>query len=447
MNTKNTELNTATVCSNLLGALETKSQTAPNIKWFENENILVAKDGTLIRTKSKSTMPKDGNDWIFAFPKVPEKIKQLAEQEYHISILSNQKGLFIQPGQKNPKKELLKTQLKHKITTLANQLGISFWFFAAKTDDIFRKPRIGMWLLMALHANNSIDIDTKSSFYVGDALGRPKGWMSAPTKDFADTDLKFALNVGIDIKVPELFFETYNSAPPIPEPIHCKQLVTDKNDLGSIYDGGYSDFISTITSSIEKNEKFVVVMIGSPASGKSSFVLDILVNQYGLERVNQDTLVTFKKCLDLTNENLKLGKNIVIDNTNGPKQTRANYIRLSKEYKYKVYCAHKYIQDEIIAHNNNYRAVSAQLKSAHDWIKTEENVQKFNQEFKNKELQYIFDVIPKPGNFVSRIVYNTYKSRYEAPSKAEGFDAVFVVPFTPSFKSQQDELLWNTWLC
>lgn len=44
----------------------------------------------------------------------------------------------------------------------------------------------------------------KESFYCGDAAGRPK--TATRPKDFNDTDLKFALNVGLPFLTPEQFF-------------------------------------------------------------------------------------------------------------------------------------------------------------------------------------------------------------------------------------------------
>jgi bifunctional polynucleotide phosphatase/kinase len=49
-----------------------------------------------------------------------------------------------------------------------------------------------MW--EALERNNGgVQIDKKKSFFCGDAAGRK----NAKHKDFSDSDLKFALNVGI----------------------------------------------------------------------------------------------------------------------------------------------------------------------------------------------------------------------------------------------------------
>ena len=44
----------------------------------------------------------------------------------------------------------------------------------------------------------------KGSFYCGDAAGRPK--TATRPKDFSDSDIKFALNVGLTFKTPEELF-------------------------------------------------------------------------------------------------------------------------------------------------------------------------------------------------------------------------------------------------
>lgn len=58
-----------------------------------------------------------------------------------------------------------------------------------------------MWEYFTNNLNDGIKVSLKDSFYCGDAAGRPK--TALRPKDFSDTDLKFALNVGIDFKTPE----------------------------------------------------------------------------------------------------------------------------------------------------------------------------------------------------------------------------------------------------
>lgn len=47
-------------------------------------------------------------------------------------------------------------------------------------------------------------IDTKASFFCGDAAGRPK--TANNIKDFSADDLKFAHNIGLKFYVPEELF-------------------------------------------------------------------------------------------------------------------------------------------------------------------------------------------------------------------------------------------------
>lgn len=76
--------------------------------------------------------------------------------------------------------------------------------------------------------------------------------------------------------------------------------------------------------------KDLVIMVGPPASGKSSFAKDTLVS-HGYMWINRDTLNTPAKCLRATEEAMKAGKNVVIDNTNPSRSARADYIDLAKE--------------------------------------------------------------------------------------------------------------------
>ena len=73
----------------------------------------------------------------------------------------------------------------------------------------------------------------------------------------------------------------------------------------------------------------MVIFVGSAASGKSTFWKTYLPTYI---RVNRDTLKTREKCLKVTEDSLKKGENVVIDNTNPKKQDRKDYIDLAKNY-------------------------------------------------------------------------------------------------------------------
>lgn len=61
------------------------------------------------------------------------------------------------------------------------------------------------------------------------------------------------------------------------------------------------------------NDQEMIIMVGSPGSGKSTFIQNYLKSY---ERINRDTLKTMKKCLDVAESHMKNGKNVVIDNQN-----------------------------------------------------------------------------------------------------------------------------------
>ena len=65
--------------------------------------------------------------------------------------------------------------------------------FIASSEDDYRKPGTSMWELLSDKQNGGVKINLKESFFCGDAAGRKDG----KHKDFSDSDLKFALNVGI----------------------------------------------------------------------------------------------------------------------------------------------------------------------------------------------------------------------------------------------------------
>jgi bifunctional polynucleotide phosphatase/kinase len=77
------------------------------------------------------------------------------------------------------------------------ELDISSSLFVACANDIYRKPRPGMWSLLA--SQRGMQIDSQKSLIVGDAAGRKN--------DHSDSDWHWALNLGVEFFTPEVYFK------------------------------------------------------------------------------------------------------------------------------------------------------------------------------------------------------------------------------------------------
>lgn len=103
-------------------------------------------DGTIITTKSGHVFARDVGDWKIAFGPVVEKLKELYENDFKIVFFTNQSGIG---------RGTLKTSdFKKKIESIVRKLSIPVQVLIAAKDDIYRKPRPGMWRHFVEHVCN-----------------------------------------------------------------------------------------------------------------------------------------------------------------------------------------------------------------------------------------------------------------------------------------------------
>jgi bifunctional polynucleotide phosphatase/kinase len=245
-------------------------------------------DGTLVIPKSGAPFPKDIDDWKWLRPNIPEIIKEYYSNGYCLMIFTNQS--------KSWKME----QVKNVILLLELPVAIAI------LDDDDKKPNPESFhdIVGKFKWNN------KDSMFVGDALGRKN--------DFADSDRKFAKNIGMNVKAPEEVFP-----------------LTERND-------------KTIK---ESDEQEVVIMVGYPGSGKST-----IANKFtNYVIISGDILKTLKAMLKETKKFLDEGKSVVIDATNGTKEKRSVFIDLANEYDIKVRCIYVATSLEESLTRNNLR--------------------------------------------------------------------------------------------
>ena len=73
----------------------------------------------------------------------------------------------------------------------------------------------------------------------------------------------------------------------------------------------------------------MIVFVGSPASGKSTFWKTHLSDYI---RINRDTLKSRERCLKEAEKAMEKGDCLVIDNTNPTKRDRQYFIELAKDF-------------------------------------------------------------------------------------------------------------------
>jgi bifunctional polynucleotide phosphatase/kinase len=127
---------------------------------------------------------------------------------------------------------------------------------------------------------------------------------------------KFAHNVGLKFYTPE---ETFLGEAPIS--VFSWDGIVPTEVLAKLKPATWpaTHFI--------KPAQEMIIMVGMPASGKSTFTLKYFAAN-GYVRVNQDMLGTEAKCKKAAQEALSQGKSVVIDNTNAGKAKRSVFIGL-----------------------------------------------------------------------------------------------------------------------
>ncbi|EGG24188.1 SAP DNA-binding domain-containing protein [Cavenderia fasciculata] len=306
-------------------------------------------DDTLIRTKSGAKFAQSQSDWLFWDDKVPSKIAEYYRLGYQIVIVTNQGGIGIHGRHDHTKF----SQVSGKIQDL-----FRFWnmpciaIMACDVDGLWRKPSKLMWnFLVEECTDGSVSINSKDCIYVGDAAGRPDNWKSGKKKDFASSDLGFALSSGIAFKTPEEFFL---DEPPFvfDQTVGANGIISSDKipkvaTTGDIIQGG-----ANIIPPFQRQE--LVIMVGLPASGKSTFTETHFVPA-GYSRVNRDTLKTKEACYKACQFALDQGKSVVIDNTNPSKEDRKVFIDMAKKLGLPIRCFRMNTPLDLAQHLNYFR--------------------------------------------------------------------------------------------
>lgn len=252
--------------------------------------------------------------------------------------------------------------------------------------------------LQVINGGVKPEVDLEQSFFIGDAAGRPaaenKSW-----KDHGSSDRKFAINADLPFHTPEEYFDS----------LPAQEYLLDKFDPRTFEQPEKTDHLF---ERLAKQE--IVLFVGSPASGKSTYYREFL-EPMGYHRINQDILKTRQKCMVKAKELILEGHSVCIDNTNANIETRAYWLNLGKELNLPVRAIHFSADVKLCEHNNAVRA------------------------FCPKEGEEKRELLPG-------IAFTSYTGRYQEPNLEEGFLSLESVNFVFS-GTEEDARNWRQyWL-
>jgi len=350
-------------------------------------------DGTIIVTKSGKVFPVDKHDWKLFHSKVQEKLKHLNDTGRKIVFITNQNGIS--------KGYITENDFKSKVEAIMKKISVPIQVLAIVKKGLSRKPNTGAYEWLVNEGNGGLPV--KEFFYVGDAAGRLKGWGPGKKKDHSCSDRLFAMNIGCPFSTPEEYFLGAKQVKYKLPDFDPKKLKTNQPLIKEIV--GDVKLKEVVLSTQE-----VVVMVGYPASGKSSFAKNHF-KPAGYEIINQDVLKSKEKCIKACKTALLNGKSCVIDNTNPQAEIRKLYLALAMEANVRCRCLYFDIDINHVFHNNRFR-----------------------------------ELIGSDHAKVTPMVIYSYRKKLEKPDLSEGFNAILTLNFIPHFSNQEDQKLYNMFI-
>lgn len=162
---------------------------------FDKSVLFIDLDGTLIKTASGSTFPKDCTDFIIR-KEVLDKIAEKLPNLFWIGIVTNQGGIPQIISERDFKAkfeciiQFVGSYLGSRIPKLCIEAKVfvtGLYCYSIEKSDKYRKP----YTEMLENLQKDFGEHSKSSMImIGDASGKPG--------DFSDSDKKCAENFGID---------------------------------------------------------------------------------------------------------------------------------------------------------------------------------------------------------------------------------------------------------
>lgn len=281
-------------------------------------------DHTLITPKGKHVFPKTLDDWKWKNDAIVPKLKDMYYNKgYEIVIVSNQK-------------KMTSDEVKAKTKMIYDDLQLPFVFISGHSDMYYRKPQLGLWeVLIDYIFRDAKHIDLTSCVFIGDS----------------EADLYFARNTNVKFIHTDSFFLGVQDA-------KFAKIESAEHPL--------TKWVSDTSHNLpplRDSTKHLVVMVGSPASGKSYYAQELEAK--GFLRINKDTMKTDKVVEKAFTAGIKEGQSIVIDNTNPTKEARAKWIAVAKKASYHITIVWMNFPISVVEYLDNYRIAKYKNQDYH----------------------------------------------------------------------------------
>lgn len=192
--------------------------------------------------------------------------------------------------------------------------GVSCDVYAATARNRYRKPQTGMWDMFC--EDRKVGAPRPGSYFCGDAAGREG--------DFSASDSNFALNIKLKFRVPEEIFGEANVARgALDAPRPAGPALVLEAEIQKALNPARLEAVDRAVEAVAECE--IVLMVGSPASGKSAFAKR-LEREHEFGVASQDEQGSFARCLKHAQALRRGGKRVVIDNTHRSAAARAQYL-------------------------------------------------------------------------------------------------------------------------
>lgn len=350
---------------------------------LENKQIVgFGFENTIVVQKSGKKFITGINDWTYLSTRVNNQIKKATKDKV---------VLFVEHSESIKKNKITLNLFIDIAKNILIKLDIPCILFVSWADDMNMKPRIGILDVLNIRKDQFI-------FFCGGYGGYPNKIKTIDNKiiksDKSDIDLKFAKNLNTSfIHRNEIFYGIKMKEQQINYPFDPFNIEYTKND-----------FIFKPSDNPE-----MIIMVGCPGSGKSTFSLDIIKKYKNYNWINRDTLNNMTKCIDYTKKSMDNMKNVIIDNTNPTKKSRKSFLNLAELYSYDVRIIYINVDPKIAQHNTLYR--------------------------------YLIGCREK----IPKIVWNVYMKKFETPTKDESTQIVDIIELPFQFRNNND-ILYCTYL-